>query len=52
LDLGAGVKFTGKAQEALARVGFAYAERFDLVEWRNVCDRMLQLRDALRLKKV
>lgn len=52
LDLGAGVKFIGKAQEALARVGFEYAEGFDLVEWRSVCDRMIALRDGLRLKRV
>jgi hypothetical protein len=52
LDLGAGVKFISKAREALARVGFAYARGFDLAEWRNVCDRMIELRDALRLKKV
>jgi hypothetical protein len=51
LDLGAGVKFTGKAQEALARAGFEYAEGFDLADWRNVCDRMIKLRNALRLKK-
>jgi hypothetical protein len=52
LDLGAGVKFISKAREALARVGFTYARGFDLAEWRNVCDRMIELRDALRLKKV
>jgi len=52
LDLGAGVKFIGKAQQALARVGFEYAEGFDLVEWQSVCDRMIALRDALRLKTV
>jgi hypothetical protein len=52
LDLGGGVKFIGKAQEALARVGFEYAEGFDLVEWQSVCDRMIALRDALRLKTV
>jgi hypothetical protein len=39
------VKFIGKAQEALAGVGFEYAEGFDLVEWQTVCDRMVALRD-------
>ena len=50
LDLGTGVKFIGKAREALARVGFPYAEGFDLVEWRHVRDRMIELRNALRPK--
>jgi hypothetical protein len=52
LDLGAGVKFIGKAQEALTRVSFEYAEGFDLVDWRNVRDRMIELRDALRRREV
>jgi hypothetical protein len=52
LDLGAGVKFVGKAHAALARVGFEYAEGFDLAEWRNVCDRMIALRDRLRQKRM
>jgi hypothetical protein len=51
LDVGAGVKFIGKARKALARAGFEYSEGFDLAEWRNVCDRMMALRNALRLKK-
>jgi len=52
LDLGAGVKFLGKAQQSLAQAGFEYAEGFDLTEWQSVCDRMSALRDHLRLTKV
>ena len=51
LDLGASVKFLGKAQRSLARVGFEYAEGFDLAEWPSVCERMIALRDQLRLMK-
>jgi hypothetical protein len=52
LDLGAGVKFIGKAQEALARVGFEYAEGFAVADWQSVCDKMLALRERLRLTSV
>jgi hypothetical protein len=52
LDLGAGVKFVGKAEQSLAQVGFEYAGGFDLTEWQSVCDRMVALRDRLRLTTV
>jgi hypothetical protein len=52
LDLGSGVKFIGKACRFLTRVGFEYAEGFDLAEWRSVCDKMVALRDRLRLTRV
>jgi hypothetical protein len=52
LDLAAGVKFIRKAHESLARLGFEYAEGFDVAEWRSVCDRMIALRDRLRQKRV
>ena len=52
LDLGTGVKFIGKAHQSLAHVGFEYAEGFDLAEWQSVCDRMVALRDRLRLTKL
>jgi hypothetical protein len=52
LDLGAGVKFIRKAHESLARLGFEYAEGFDVAEWRSVCDRMIALRDRLRQKRM
>jgi hypothetical protein len=52
LDLGAGVKFIDKAHQSLARVGFEHAEGFDLAEWQSVCDRMVALRDRLRLTRV
>jgi hypothetical protein len=48
LELGLGVRFVGKACLALTRVGFEYAEGFDLAEWKSVCDRRLALRDRLR----
>jgi hypothetical protein len=51
LDLGAGVKFLGKAQRSLARVGFEYAEGFDLAEWPSACEKLIALRDQLRLTK-
>jgi hypothetical protein len=34
------------------RVGFEYAEGFDLAEWKSVCHRMLALRDRLRVTQV
>jgi hypothetical protein len=52
LELGLGVRFGGKACLALMRVGFEYAEGFDLAEWKSVCDRMLALRDRLRVTQV
>ena len=51
LDLGTGVKFLGKAQRSLARVGFEYAEGFDLAEWPSACEKLIALRDQLRLTK-
>jgi hypothetical protein len=45
LDLGTGVKFLGKAQRSLARVGFEYAEGFDLAEWPSACEKLIALRD-------
>jgi len=48
LDLGAGVKFVGKARRALTSAGLEYSQGFDLVEWPTVRDRMLLLRDRLR----
>jgi hypothetical protein len=52
LDLGAGVKFVDKAQEALSRAGFEYADGFELQEWQSVCDRMVAMRDRLRMAKL
>ena len=52
LDLGAGVKFLGKAREALAAAGFAYAQGFDLKEWESARDRMAALRERLRKIKL
>jgi hypothetical protein len=48
LDLGSGVRFIGEACRSLARVGFEYAEGFELVEWQSTCDSMVVLRDRLR----
>jgi hypothetical protein len=50
--LALGVRFVGKACLALMRLGFEYAEGFDLAEWKSVCDRRLALRDRLRGHKV
>jgi hypothetical protein len=52
LDLGSGVKFIGKACRSLTRVGFDYAEGFDLVQWQSVCEKMVALRDRLRVARV
>ena len=52
LELGLGVRLVGKACLALMCVGFEYAEGFDVVEWKSVCDRMLALRDRLRVTQV
>jgi hypothetical protein len=52
LDLGTSVKFIGKAHQSLAHVGFEYREGFDLAEWQSVCDRMVALRDRLRLTRL
>ena len=52
LEVGLGVRFVGKACLALMRVGFEYAEGFDLAEWKSVCHRMLALRDRLRVTQV
>ncbi|MGA3090087.1 MAG: hypothetical protein ABSD75_15845 [Terriglobales bacterium] len=49
LHLASGVKFIGRARRSLARVGFAYAEGFDLAEWQSACDQMVTLRERLRL---
>jgi hypothetical protein len=48
LDLGSGVKFVGKAEEALAAVGFEYAQGFGFSEWPAAQDRMMALRERLR----
>jgi hypothetical protein len=52
LDLGSGAKFIGKAHRSLVDVNFEYAQGFDLTEWPSVRDRMLVLRDRLRLTTV
>jgi hypothetical protein len=52
LELESGVRFVGKARRALADVDFEYAQGFDLAEWQSVRDRMVALRDRLRLKRV
>jgi len=48
LELGAGVKFAGKAARALEAAGFEYAQGFDFSEWKDVHDKMLHLRQRLR----
>lgn len=52
LDLESGAKFTGKARRALSEAHFEYAQGFDLAEWREVGNRMVVLRDRLRLTAV
>jgi hypothetical protein len=49
LEIGSSVRFVGKARHALASVGFEYAEGFDFAEWTNARDKMLALRERLRL---
>jgi hypothetical protein len=51
LDVGSDAKFVGKARRSLMAVGFEYAQGFDLAEWQNASDRMIVLRDRLRLTK-
>jgi hypothetical protein len=48
LDVGAGVKFVGKARKALDAANFEYAQGFDLSEWLLACKHMMSLRDRLR----
>jgi len=48
LDIGEGVHFTERASEALASVGFEYAQGFDFDEWSSARDAMLRLRERLR----
>lgn len=50
LDLGSAIKFLGKANHALASVGFEYAQGFDLTDWPTVLTKMLALRQRLRSK--
>jgi hypothetical protein len=52
LDLRSGTKFVGNARRALSSAAFEYAQGFDLAEWRSVCDKMIALRDRLRLLSV
>ena len=49
LDIASGVHFVGKARQALASAGFEYAEGFDFANWTDARDRMLALRERLRL---
>lgn len=51
LDLDAGVKFVGKAGRSLTSAGFEFAQGFDIAEWPIVRDKMMLLRDRLRLVK-
>jgi len=48
LDIGDGVRFSDKANRALAATGFEYARGFAFEEWYRVRDAMLRLRDRLR----
>jgi len=48
LDIGDGVRFSDKANRALAAAGFEYARGFAFEEWYRVRDAMLRLRDRLR----
>jgi hypothetical protein len=50
LELGSGVQFIGKAREALASAGFEFAQGFAYGEWAAARDRMLALRERLRLR--
>ena len=49
LDIASGVRFVGKARQALASAGFEYAEGFDFANWTDARDRMLALRERLRV---
>lgn len=48
LELREGVTFTEKAQEALAAVGFAYAQGFAFKEWEKARNTMIGLSERLR----
>jgi hypothetical protein len=50
LDLGTGVKFVGKARQALEAANFEYAQGFSFSDWALACERMVSLRDRLRNK--
>lgn len=53
LELGeGGVRFTERVRSALAKASFAYAQGFAYGEWQAVRNRMLALREMLRLEKV
>lgn len=50
LDLGSsGAEFVGRARQTLTSAAFEFAEGFDLQEWPTVCQRMIALRDGLRV---
>ena len=49
LYLESDAKFVGKARQSPASAGFEYAQGFDLSEWPTVRDKMVLLRNRLRL---
>lgn len=50
LELDSGAKFVGEARRSLRGVKFEYSEGFDFADWRKVCNKMIALRDSLRLR--